>query len=78
MLPKGIKKNYVNINELLFTCRQTYAMGDRLTLEQRRVVASLMECMVLHDMKFLVRHYLCICLKRTQKITKSSQSGCAG
>jgi hypothetical protein len=36
-------QNYVNINGLFFSCRQTYAMGDRLTLEQRRVVASLME-----------------------------------
>ena len=38
-----VSQNYVNTNGLFFSCRYTYAMGDRLTLQQRRVVASLME-----------------------------------
>ena len=38
-----ISQNYVNTNGLFFSCRWTYATGDGLTLEQRRVVASLME-----------------------------------
>jgi hypothetical protein len=39
----SVNQNYVNINGLFFFGRQTYDMGDRLTLEQRTVVASLME-----------------------------------
>jgi hypothetical protein len=38
----SVGQNYVNINRLFLSCRQTYAMGDRLTLGQRRVAASLM------------------------------------
>jgi hypothetical protein len=39
----SVSQNYVNIDGLFFFCRQTYTMGDRLTLEQKRVVARLME-----------------------------------
>ena len=34
-----VSQNYVNTSGLFFSC----AMGDRLTLEQKRMVASLME-----------------------------------
>jgi hypothetical protein len=38
----SVSQNYVNINGLLFSYKQTYTIGDRLTLEER-VAASLME-----------------------------------
>jgi hypothetical protein len=39
----SVSQYYVDINGLFFSCRWNYAMGDRLTLEQRRVVVGLME-----------------------------------
>ena len=35
-----LSQNYVNTNGLFFSCRQTCTIGDRLTLEQRRVVVN--------------------------------------
>jgi hypothetical protein len=39
----NVSQKYGNINGLFSSWRQTYAMGDRLTLEQWRMAASLME-----------------------------------
>jgi hypothetical protein len=39
----SVSQNCVNINLLFLSGRWTYAMGDRLTMKQRRAVTSLME-----------------------------------